>query len=87
MDSVLDLLKEWNKTSTDREKLQHTYLAVIILVTLIAGVTALITPTLGHQIMIIVIIALVAFVANALVWALLRVYLLDRLDRRRTTKK
>jgi len=87
MESFLDILRDWNKSVSEREKLQHLYVCIIVIATVIAGLTALINPELGHQLIMITLIAVTAFLANALVWALARVYLFDRLDRRRTTKK
>ena len=87
MELFLDILRNWNKSVSEREKLQHLYICIIVIVTVIAGLTALIDPLLGHQLIIVALIAGVAFLANALVWALARVYLFDRLDRKRVVKK
>lgn len=83
----MDVLRAWNKSTPDRVKLQHVYIAIIIAVTVVAGLVSLINAQLGRQLITVAGIALVAVIANALTWALIRVYLLDRLDRKRPVGK
>lgn len=89
MESFLTILRGWNKSTTDREKLQHVYLCLIIVVTIGAGLLALLDAHRGRQLITVAGIAIVAFLANALVWALTRVYIVDRLgaNSRRSAKK
>ena len=87
MESIMDVLRAWNKSTPERVKLQHVYIAIIIAVTLVAGLVSLINAQLGRQLITVAGIALVAVIANALTWALIRVYLLDRLDRKRPSSK
>ena len=83
----MDVLSAWNKSTPERVKLQHVYIAIIIAVTVVAGLVSLINVQLGRQLITVAGIALVAVIANALTWALIRVYLLDRLDRKRPNSK
>ena len=83
----MDVLRAWNKSTPERVKLQHVYIAIIIAVTVVAGLVSLINAQLGRQLITVAGIALVAVIANALTWALIRVYLLDRLDRKRPVGK
>ena len=83
----MNLLHTWNKSTPERVKVQHVYMVIIVVVTVAAGLTSLINVQLGRQLIIVAGLALIALVANALVWALTRVYLLDRLDRKRPAKK
>ena len=83
----MDVLRAWNKSTPERVKLQHVYIAIIIVVTVVAGLVSLINVQLGRQLITVAGIALVAVIANALTWALIRVYLLDRLDRKRPNSK
>ena len=87
MESLLDILRTWNKSTSERVKLQHAYMFIIVVVTVVAGLFALINVELGHKLIIVAGIGLVALIANALVWALTRVYFIDRLERKRTNKK
>lgn len=87
MEALLDILRTWNKSTSERVKLQHAYLLIIVVVTMISGLVALVNVELGRKLIIVAGIALVALIANALVWALTRVYFVDRLERKRTNKK
>ena len=83
----MDVLRTWNKTTPERVKLQHVYIAVIVVVAIVAGLVSLINAQLGRHLITVAGIALVALIANAFTWALIRVYLLDRLDRKRPSGK
>lgn len=87
MESIMDILRTWNKSTTERAKLQHVYIVIVIIVTLVAGLISLINTQLGRQFITVAGVLIVAFVVNAVVWALTRVYLLDRLERKRTAVK
>lgn len=65
------MIQNWAATTTDRQKLQHTYLTLMILVTLVAGVIAFLDGQKGHQVMYVVALMSVAFLANAIVWNIL----------------
>lgn len=68
-------------------KLQQVYVFIIIVMTIIAGLAALVNANLGHRLIIVSGIALVAFLANALVWALTRVYVVGVIERNKPNKK
>lgn len=87
MDSITDTLRAWNKSTSERAKLQHVYIAIIVAVTVISGLITLINSDLGHSLILIAGIAVIAFLANAIVWAITRVYIVDRLDRKRSPRK
>ncbi len=83
----MEVLRAWNKSTPERVKVQHVYIVVIVVVTVVSGLVSLISPQLGRQFITVAGVALVAFIANALMWALTRVYLLDRLERKRPSNK
>lgn len=88
MESISEILRRWNKSTSERVKLQHVYLFIMVVMTVVAGVVALINAKLGHQLILISGIALVAFLANAVVWALTRVYVVAHLiERKRSAGK
>ncbi len=87
MESIITALRAWNKTTSERTKLQHVYVAIIVVVTVVAGLVSLIHAELGRQVLTLAGIAVVAFLANAVVWALTRVYLLGYLERKRPASK
>jgi tellurite resistance protein TehA-like permease len=71
-------LNSWNDSTTDRQKLQHTYIAVAVALLIVAGVLGLINQPLGQQILAIAIAAAVVFLVNAVIWALLQSFVLLR---------
>ncbi|HSX08166.1 MAG TPA: hypothetical protein VLG11_04710 [Candidatus Saccharimonadales bacterium] len=70
-ESFVLFLNNWNAKYGERQKLQQLYLAIIAVVTVLAGLVSLVRPRLGHNIMYIVGAALVAFLVNAIAWHLL----------------
>lgn len=69
----------WNSSTTERQKLQHTHLFIIVIAVLVAGVVSLIEPETGHTLVKIALFALLVFLANAVVWNLLQSGLLTKL--------
>jgi ammonia channel protein AmtB len=78
--SLKTSLNSWNNTTTDRQKLQHMYIASAVFLTVVAGVLGLLNQSLGQQILAIAIAAAAAFLINAIAWALLQSFVLLRLE-------
>lgn len=74
------LAKNWATTTSERQKLQHAYLVLIIAVTFVAGAVALFDAAKAHTVMRIVLVMVIAFGANAIVWHLMNSALLSKLD-------
>ena len=81
MKSLIPFLQNWNMSFTERTKLQHVYIALVVIAIVVGGVVSLVYDELGHEIVVLGGYALGVFVVNALVWALVRVYLLGYLER------
>lgn len=75
-------LAEWNAKYSERQKLQHVYLIVGIVGILVAGLMTLLFPDLGHNIVLVALAALGAFILNAIVWNLLKAGLISNLPTR-----
>ncbi|OGL21961.1 hypothetical protein A2707_01245 [Candidatus Saccharibacteria bacterium RIFCSPHIGHO2_01_FULL_45_15] len=75
-------LSSWSEETTDRQKLQHTYVAVAVLLLVAAGVIGLLNQSLGQQILALAIAAAAIFLINAVAWALLQSSVLLRLNDR-----
>lgn len=73
-------LAEWSVSTTDRNKLQHFYIAIAASLLIIAGVVGLLNHTLGQQLLSVAIASTVIFVINAVAWALLQSFVLFRLQ-------
>lgn len=79
---IKESLGRWNSSTTERQKLQHTYLVIIVAAIIIAGMVSLVSARQGHQLARIALIAIGAFVANAIVWNLLNSAVLAKLPSR-----
>jgi cell division protein FtsW (lipid II flippase) len=86
MDQLKTVLNDWNKTKTERQKLQHTYVALIVIAIVVAGLVSLVNPDRGQQLTMVALVALLAFFLNAVVWNLLQSGLLSRLNSRTRRK-
>ena len=87
IDSLLQSLKQWNKTNSERTKLQHVYAITALVLLVIAGLIGLLSDSVSQQILIVVFGLTVIFFANAVAWALLDSFVLQRITRIRTPKK
>ena len=79
---VLQSLVRWKSSTTDRQKLQHTYLVVSVLVILLAGLVSLVSAEQGHRLATVALIAIGAFLTNAVVWNLLNSAVLSKINTR-----
>lgn len=80
------MLRDWNKTTGERAKLQHCYAVLVVITTIVAGLVTLLNAELGHTIILCAGFLLLAFIGNAVIWALLKSFVLDRLAAKRTSK-
>ena len=78
--SVKESLIAWNTNTSDRDKLQHTFLTISVVLLVAAGVIGLLNQGLGQQILAVSIAAAGVFLVNAVVWALLQSSVLIRLN-------
>lgn len=88
-ESIKQTLESWNSTTTERAKLQHTYIGAAGVLLLVAGVIGLMNRELGQNILAVAVVLAAIFIANAVVWSLLQSALLLRLpaQRRQTQRK
>lgn len=70
MNSLIDILHNWNKSYDSRQKLQHAYIVSTIAVVVIAGLVGLINGVLGHRLLAVASVLAGTFLINAVVWAL-----------------
>ena len=87
MESLHSYLKSWNTKHDTFGKLQGTYLAVAICLFLLGGVISLIQPSFGQVVAFYGILAALTFVANGVLWALIKTFALPRLESRRPTAR
>ena len=79
-ESIKTSLKSWNESTSDRDKLQHAYIAVAIVLLVAAGVLGLVNQLMGQQILALAIAAAGVFLVHAVVWALLQSFVLFKLN-------
>ena len=82
--SITTALQEWSVSTDSRTKLQHAYIVITMSLVLAAGVIGLINYNLGQMILFGAFIAVAAFLANAVVWALLQSFVLLRIPAKKS---
>lgn len=87
IEALKDMLTQWNAAHSERAKLQHTYVALVILGVVVAGLVALLNYDASRAILRACFAAIGILVANAIVWALLSSMVLSRFPARRTGRK
>ena len=85
--SVKNMLIKWNDTHSERDKLQHAYLALASALIITAGLIGLINYDLGQQMTAVALMALVVFFVNLVFWTLLQGLVLMRLDKESQSMK
>ena len=79
----------WNKQSTDMQKIQHSYVLLVVLLVLVAGIVAIVANTVPSMIGAIAFVIATTFVVNFVTWSLLKTTVVDRLPKntpRKTTR-
>ena len=82
--SLKKALQSWNDETNERQKLQHVYVALVIVLVVVAGLVGLVNYQLSQNILMLVFAAAVLFVTNTIVWALLQSLVLLPLDKKST---
>jgi hypothetical protein len=83
LNALYNAILEWNRNTDDRQKLQHAYLTITIIIVLIAGLVSLVDPQSGQDLLIVSVAAAGIFLVNAVLWSLLDSVVLARLSNRR----
>lgn len=87
IEAIRDMLTQWNATYNERTKLQHTYIVLIILGIVLAGLVGLLNYDTSRTILRACFAGVGVLVANAVAWALLSSMILSRFPARRTGRK
>ncbi len=85
--AIKDMLVQWNSTYNERAKLQHTYLVLIVLGIVLAGLVGLLNYDASRTILRVCFAGVGVVVANAVIWALLSSMVLGRIPGRRAPRK
>lgn len=85
--TIKDMLADWNATYNERAKLQHAYLVASILGIVLAGLVGLLNYDASRAILRVCFAGLGIFVVNAIAWALLFGLILNKVPSRRANRK
>ncbi len=83
LSALYNALIEWNRNASDREKLQHTYLTILVISVVVAGLVSLIDVITGQDLLLVSAVAGAIYLVNAVVWALLESVVFTRLSGKR----
>jgi cell division protein FtsW (lipid II flippase) len=86
MELLQSFLREWNKETNERAKLQRAYIALVAIIIIIAGLITLVNADLGHLIVTVAGLLALACFTNAVLWALLKSFVIDRITAKRSNK-
>lgn len=84
-ESIKSFLATWQAKTSDRAKLQHTYIIVAVGLLIAAGIMGLLNREIGQNILFVSILSAAVFLVNAVVWSLLQSAVITRVSTRRTT--
>ena len=76
---IKDLLISWNNEKNQRIKLQRAYFALAVALAVLSGLVTLVNVSLGRTMSMIAALLAVAYVANAVVWALLEAFVMPKI--------
>lgn len=85
MQSLYTFLAKWNKTTDSLAKVQGTYAVLAVSLLLIAGLVSLMHRNLGQSILFLAIVAGLAFVANGVIWAIVRTFVVPHIEEKKPT--
>lgn len=85
--SLRDTIARWNKTTDTFTKLQHGYGAITLLLLVAAGIIGLINYSLGQSLLFLSLLALLVFIANGVLWALLKTFVIGQISQPSATQK
>ena len=80
MEPVRTYLKKWNTQTDSLTKIQGAYAVIAITLLLLGGLVSLVQSSLGQMIAFYAIIAGLTFVANGVIWALIKTFVVPRLE-------
>ena len=83
MTQMLDSLRDWNKNTGERQKLQHVYAVAAVILLVVAGLFGLVNNTISDVLLQLTFVSAALFIINSVAWALLDSFLLQRLKTKR----
>lgn len=75
-------LASWKASYDDRQKLQHCYVVLSLIVVLVSGVISLFNQDLGQSVLLVAVALAGIFVINAVIWSWIESGVLSKIGRR-----
>ena len=85
MESLYTFLAKWNKETDSLTKTQGVYGVLALSLLVVAGLVSLIDDNLGRSILFLAFVAGLTFIANGVVWALVRTFVVPRIEKNKPT--
>jgi len=85
--STRDFLVQWNKSNDARTKLQQSYATLVATAVVLAGLVSLLNPYYGQMLLRLAVVVAGLFIVNALAWALLQTFVLNKLPKNIARKR
>lgn len=85
--TIRDLLVDWNANYGERAKLQHAYLVACVCGIVLAGLVGLLNYDASRAILRVCFAGLGIVVVNAIAWALLFSFVINKLPKKPITRK
>lgn len=81
--ALYNALLDWNRNSSDRSKMQHMYIVIVVVSLIVSGIVSLLDASLGRDMLVVTVASGAVFLVNAVLWSLLDSVVLTRLSNRR----
>lgn len=85
--TIKELLTDWNLKHGERAKMQHAYIALSLAGFVVAGLVGLLNYDASRAILRLSFYGLAIFAVNAVLWALLFGFVINKLPTRRPTSR
>ena len=85
MQSLYTFLAKWNKTTDSLAKVQASYAVLAVALFLLAGIVSLMQRNLGQSILFLAIVAGLAFIANGVIWSIVRTFVVPHIEEKKPT--
>lgn len=79
-------LSAWNRETDARQKMQHSYALLAVVLLVIAGLVSLVNYRLSQNLLTLVFFAVAIFAVNTVMWALLQSLVILPLEKRRSAR-
>jgi len=85
MQPIYDFLAKWNKSTDSLGKMQGAYAVLAVTTFLLAAIVSLVNQNLGQSILFLAIVLGLAFIGHGVVWALVRTFVIPRIEVKKST--